>query len=282
MISSINDRVKLNNGVLMPGFGLGVYKISDSDCEGIVKEAIKQGYRLIDTATIYENEAETGRGIEGALKENNLKREDIFVTTKVWNDGLSYDEVIKEFNKSMDRLRLDYLDLYLIHWPGVPYCFEEAWKALEDLYNDGKIKAIGVSNFNKEHIDHLLTFAKVTPVINQIELHPALTQVELRKYGESKGILPQAWSPLTRGRIFDNELIVELSKKYNKTPAQIILRWHLQEEILVIFKTSTPQRLIDNGNIFDFEISGEDMKRISNLNNNFRMGPDPEKFNFKR
>lgn len=280
MIKLLQDRVKLNNGRDIPGLGLGVYKMSNDECENIVREAIKFGYRLIDTASFYDNEVGTGKGINMGIREAGIKREDVFVTTKVWNYNMSYDDTIKSFNSSLERLNLDYLDLYLIHWPGVPYAFEEPWKALEHLYDQGKIKSIGISNFNKEHIDHLLSFAKVKPVLNQIELHPKLTQKELRKYGEDLGILPQAWSPLTRGMIFEDELIVELCKKYNKTPAQIILRWHLQENILVIFKTANIDRLVSNVDIFDFDISDEDMKRISDMNENLRTGPDPSTFNF--
>lgn len=282
MINSLQGTVKLNNGIDIPAFGLGVYKMSDDECENIVREAIKLGYRIIDTASLYGNEVGTGKGIQQGIKEAGIKREDIFVTTKVWNENMSYEDTIESFNKSMERLGFDYLDLYLIHWPGVPYAFEEPWKALEHLYEQGRIKSIGVSNFNKEHIDHLLSFAKIKPVLNQIELHPKLTQEGLRKYCEDLGILPQAWSPLTRGRIFDDELIIELCKKYNKTPAQLILRWHLQENILVVFKTATPERLVSNADIFDFEISDEDMKRISNMNENLRMGPDPSTFNFRK
>lgn len=282
MIESLQSRVKFNNNIEVPIFGLGVYKVDDNDCSDLVKNAIKFGYRLIDTASFYGNEEGTGLGVREGIKEAGLKREDVFVTTKVWNEGLSYEQTIDSFNKSMDKMKLDYLDLYLIHWPGQPYCFKEPWRALEDLHAQGRVKSIGVCNFNEKHFEELFSFAKVKPVLNQIELHPRLTQEKLRKYCVDHGVLPQAWSPLMRGKIFDNEVIVELCKKYNKTPAQIILRWHLQENILVIFKSSSMERVMSNADIFDFEISQEDMKRISSLNENLRTGPDPDTFNFRK
>ncbi|BAK81106.1 aldo/keto reductase [Candidatus Arthromitus sp. SFB-rat-Yit] len=280
MISSLGGKRKLNNGIEIPAFGLGVYKVQDDECAALVRDAIKNGYRLIDTASFYDNEIGTGKGIHEGIKESGLQRKDIFVTTKVWNDGLSYEQTIDSFNKSMDKLQLDYLDLYLIHWPGNPYSFQEPWKALEDLYSQGKIKSIGVCNFNKEHFEDLMKFAKVKPVLNQIEIHPKLTQEDLRKYCEEHDILVQAWSPLMRGKIFTDDVIVELSEKYRKTPAQIILRWHLQQDILVIFKSSNMERVISNADIFDFEIAPEDIQKISSLNENLRTGPDPKVFNF--
>lgn len=280
MIGSLGSKLKFNNGIEIPAFGLGVYKVPDNECINLVKGAIKNGYRLIDTASFYDNDVGTGKGVHEGIKEVGLKREDIFVTTKVWNAGLSYEQTMDSFNQSMNKLKLDYLDLYLIHWPGNPYSFQEPWRALEDLYFQGKVKSIGVCNFNEEHFENLMTFAKVKPVLNQIEIHPKLTQEALRKYCKDHDILVQAWSPLMRGQVFTDDVIVELSEKYRKTPAQIILRWHLQQDILVIFKSSNMERIISNADIFDFKISPEDINKISSLNEDLRTGPDPKVFNF--
>jgi len=280
MINSLSDTVELNNGTRIPGLGLGVFQISEKDTPEVVKNAIVNGYRLIDTAAIYENETGTGEGIKAGLKAANLSREDIFVTSKVWNDHLSYQETIDAFNASLDRLNLDYLDLYLIHWPG-DNAFEESWKALEDLYSDGKIKAIGVSNFEIHHLDQLFTFAKVIPVINQIELHPRLSQVELRQYSESKGIKVQAWSPLMQGKLLSDPTIEAIANNHNKSTAQVILRWDIQQDILINVKSTHVDRLNSNADVFDFELSDEEMTQLNELNQNLRVGPDPDTFNFK-
>lgn len=279
MIHSLEDKVKLNNGVEIPGFGLGVFQVPDDETKDAVKEAIINGYRLIDTAQIYGNEKGTGLGIQEGLAAANVKREDLFVTSKVWNDHLSYEETIAAFEESLAKLGLDYLDLYLIHWPGLD-SFEESWKAMEHLYESGKIRAIGVSNFQKHHLETLMSFAKVKPVLNQIELHPKLTQKELREYCSKHNIAIQAWSPLMQGQILTNSTITSLADKYDRTAAQIVLHWGVQQDILVVSKSTKPERIKGNAQLFDFELSHEDMELISGLNEDLRVGPNPDQFNF--
>lgn len=211
MIHSLAERIALNNGTSIPGLGLGVFQIPDEETVEVVKNGIINGYRLIDTAQIYGNESGTGAGIKAGLAATGLKREDLFITSKVWNNHLSYEETLAAFEETLQRLGLDYLDLYLIHWPGKD-AFKEPWKALEHLYKEGKIKAIGVSNFEKHHLETLASFAEVTPVINQVELHPRFAQKELREYCAQKNIKIQAWSPLMQGKLLDNPVILKLLK----------------------------------------------------------------------
>lgn len=279
MINSLQDKVKLANGVEIPGFGLGVFQVPDHETKDAVKEAILNGYRLIDTAQIYGNEKGTGLGIQEGLAAANLKREDLFVTSKVWNDHLSYDETIKAFEQSLADLGLDYLDLYLIHWPGHD-AYKESWKAMEYLYQSGKIKAIGVSNFQVHHLEKLLSFATVKPVLNQIELHPKLTQNELREFCQKHQIAIQAWSPLMQGQILTNPTIQSIAEQHGRSVAQIVLRWGIQQDILVVSKSVKPERIKSNAQLFDFQLSDEDMKTISALNEDLRVGPDPDQFNF--
>ncbi|EOL48902.1 aldo/keto reductase [Enterococcus phoeniculicola] len=280
MIHSLTDTVKLNNGTDIPGLGLGVFQIPDADTSEVVKNAIVNGYRSIDTAAIYGNETGTGLGIKQGLEETGISRDELFVTSKVWNNHLSYDETIAAFHESLTRLSLDYLDLYLIHWPGNE-AFEESWKALEDLYAEGKIKAIGVSNFQVHHLEKLFTFAKVVPAINQIELHPKLAQLELRAFCEEKGIHIQAWSPLMQGQLLTNKTILALAEAHKKSPAQIILRWAIQQDILLNVKSTHSDRMRSNADIFDFQLSQEEMEKLNALNENLRVGPDPDSFDFK-
>ncbi|MCP1101198.1 diketogulonate reductase-like aldo/keto reductase [Aequitasia blattaphilus] len=267
----------LNNGVEMPVLGLGVYKTEDGE-ETIqsVQYAVEAGYRLIDTAMFYGNEKSVGKGI----KQCGVAREEIFVTTKVWNDDVRGGKVKEAFERSLENLGLDYLDMYLIHWPAEGY--QEAWRVLEELYEEKRIRTIGVSNFQDYHIEELLKCAKVVPAVNQIECHPRLTQEPLRKYLKSKNILPQAWSPLGRNKdnLFGEDILVALSEKYEKTPAQIILRYEIQNGIAVIPKSAKKERIISNIQVFDFELSKEDMEKISSLNQNLRTGPDPDSFDF--
>lgn len=236
MINSLSDRIELNNGTKIPGLGLGVFQIPDEKTAEVVANGIKQGYRLIDTAQVYGNEAGTGEGIRRGLKENNLKREDLFITSKVWNNHLTYDETIAEFNDSLYKLGLDYLDLYLIHWPG-DNSFKDLYLALEHLYETGKIKAIGVSNFQIHHLEELASFAKVIPVLNQVESHPKLNQTQLRDYGAKHGIKIQAWSPLMQGKILKNTTLQKIADKYHKSVAQVILRWDIQRDVLLVVKS---------------------------------------------
>lgn len=279
MIKSLSDRVELNNGTKIPGLGLGVFQIPEDQTAEVVKNGIINGYRLIDTAAIYGNEKGTGIGIKEGIKATGLKREDLFITSKVWNNHLTYDETIEAFNNSLNSLDLDYLDLYLIHWPGQD-AFEESWKALETLYAKGKIKAIGVSNFEIHHLEKLKTFSKVVPVINQIELHPKLAQKELRKYAANMDMKIQAWSPLMQGQLLKNKVILDIAKKYNKSAAQVILRWNIQQDILLNVKSVHNNRMISNADIFDFELDDRDMDRINMLDENLRVGPNPDEFDF--
>ena len=279
MSNILKKKVKLNNGVEIPEFGLGVFKVSDDEAGENVKNAIINGYRLIDTAQIYGNEEGTGRGIKAGLEAAGLKREDIFITSKVWNNHISYDETIAAFYESLNKLGLDYLDLYLIHWPG-NHAFEESWKALEFLYKERKIRAIGVSNFNKSHLEELFSFSSVTPVLNQIEYHPKLTQGDLIDFCKKHDILVQAWSPLMQGQILTNETILKIAEIHNRNAAQIVLRWGLQNNILLVSKSVKTERIISNAELDDFSLTKEEMDIISNLNENLRVGPNPDTFDF--
>lgn len=279
MINSLNDRVTLNNGTKIPGLGLGVYQIPDQDTAQVVADGIENGYRLIDTAQIYGNEAGTGAGIRQGLKETGLSRADLFVTSKVWNDHLTYDETIAAYNDSLEKLGLDYLDLYLIHWPG-DNSFKESYKALEDLYKAGKIKAIGVSNFQIHHLEELAEFADIMPVLNQVESHPRMNQNKLREYAASKDILIQAWSPLMQGQILKNETLQAIADKYNKTVAQVVLRWDIQRNVLLAVKSVRSERMLSNADVFNFKLDDYDMANIERMNQDLRVGPDPDEFDF--
>lgn len=263
----------------MPGFGLGVFQVSNDDTILSVQKAIEAGYTSIDTAQIYENEAGVGEGIRRGLASTGKSREDLFITSKVWNHHLSYDQTIEAYHDSLTKLGLDYLDLYLIHWPG-NNAFLTSWSAMEDLYLSGKIKAIGVSNFEVHHLQTLLETARITPVINQVELHPKMAQKEIRAFGKEKGILTEAWSPLMQGQLLKDETILAIAKKHQKSAAQIILRWHVQNEIVVIPKSVKDSRIKSNAAIFDFELSEEELRMIDKLDDGTRVGPHPDKFFF--
>ncbi|MDP4099439.1 aldo/keto reductase [Paenibacillus sp. P96] len=276
MPKNLQDTVALHNGVEMPWFGLGVFKVEDGqEVINSVKYAIKAGYKSIDTAKIYENE----EGVGQAIKESGIARDELFITTKVWNADQGYDSTLQAFETSLQKLGLDYLDLYLIHWPGKDK-YKETWKALEKLYKDGKVRAIGVSNFQIHHLEDLLADAEIKPMVNQVELHPLLTQVELREYCKKQGIQIEAWSPLAQGQLLDNEVLKEIADKHGKSTAQVILRWDLQNGIVTIPKSIKEQRIIENADVFDFELSAEDMEKINALNQNHRVGPDPDKLFF--
>lgn len=275
-ITHLQDTVTLNNGVKMPQLGLGVWKAKDGEeTYAAVKHAIQHGYRAIDTAAAYKNEESVGK----AIKDSGVPREELFITTKVWNADHGYDATIRAFETSLEKLGLEYLDLYLIHWP-VKDKYKDTWKALERLYSDGKVRAIGVCNFNIHHLEDLLAEAKTVPAVNQSEFHPYLTQEPLREFCKSKGIHFEGWSPLGNGKLLDNASIQEIAKKYNKTAAQVILRWHLQNDAITIPKSVTPSRIEENAAIFDFELTAEDMNTINSLNKDERTGPDPDNFNF--
>lgn len=276
MATSLKDTVKLHNGVEMPWFGLGVFKVENgSEATESVKAAIKNGYRSIDTAAVYKNEEGVGIGI----KESGVAREELFITSKVWNEDQGYDTTLAAFEKSLERLQLDYLDLYLIHWPGKDK-YKDTWRALEKLYKDGKIRAIGVSNFQVHHLEELLKDAEIKPMVNQVEFHPRLTQKELRDYCKKQGIQLEAWSPLMQGQLLDNAVLTQIAEKYNKSVAQVILRWDLQHEVVTIPKSIKEHRIIENADIFDFELSQEDMDKIDALNQDERVGPNPDELLF--
>ncbi|WP_191562179.1 aldo/keto reductase [Metabacillus idriensis] len=280
MMKNLQDTTTLHNGVKMPWLGLGVFKVEEGpELVNAVKTAIKLGYRSIDTAAIYENEEGVGQGIREGIAEAGISREDLFVTSKVWNADLGYESTISAYETSLAKLGLDYLDLYLIHWP-VEDKYKEAWRALEGLYKEGKIKAIGVSNFQIHQLKNLMKDALVKPMVNQVEYHPRLTQKELQSFCREQGIQLEAWSPLMQGQLLDQPLLKELADKYNKSIAQIILRWDLQNGVITIPKSTKEHRIAENASIFDFELSKEDMELIHGLNQDHRVGPDPDNFDF--
>lgn len=280
MTTHLQAKSTLHNGVEMPWFGIGVFKVEEgAELVNAVKTALVHGYRSVDTAAIYGNEEGVGEGIRQGLQEAGLKREDIFVTSKVWNADLGYEETLKAFDTSLEKLGLDYLDLYLIHWP-VEGKYIDAWRALETLYQDGRIKAIGVSNFQIHHLKHLMKETEIKPMINQVEYHPRLTQKELLAFCTEQGIQLEAWSPLMQGQLLDHPVLQEIAKKYGKSAAQVILRWDLQNGVITIPKSTKKHRIEENANVFDFELSADDMKRIDDLNENLRVGPDPDNFDF--
>lgn len=280
MISNFKNTVTLNNGVKMPWLGLGVFRAEDSPkLVDAVKTAIKNGYRSIDGAAIYANEVSMGKGIAEGIKAAGISREDLFITSKVWNADLGYESTIKAYETSLKKLGLDYLDLYLIHWP-VEGKYKDAWRALEYLYKQGRIKAIGVSNFQVHHLEDLMKDAEIKPMINQIEFHPRLTQSKVRAFCKQNDIQVEAWSPLMVGKLFDNEILKEIAHNHNKSIAQIILRWDIQNGIVTIPKSTNEGRIIENSQIFDFELTNEEVEKINSLNQDLRIGPDPDNFDF--
>lgn len=270
----MSQTITLSNGIQMPFIGLGTWQVKDKE-QGInaVKWAIEAGYKAIDTAVVYENEDAVGEGI----KQSGINREELFVTTKVYNDRQGYEETHQSFNESLERLQLDYVDLYLIHWP-ITEKYHDTWRAMEEIYESGRAKAIGVSNFHTQHIEDLMTTAKIKPMINQIELHPSLNQQELVAYCKEKDIAITAYSPLGHGNLLDNPIIKEIGDKYNKSIAQVILRWDIQNGITVIPKSVNQDRIVANLDIFDFELSSEDMSKINSLNTGERVNKNPDIF----
>lgn len=268
----------LNNGVEIPKIGLGVWRARDDEAYQSVLTALQLGYRHIDTASIYENEEQVGQ----AIKDSGVPREDIFVTTKVWNDMQGYDTTLQAFEASLKRLQLDYVDLYLVHWPRPKKdMYIETYRALEALYEQGKVRAIGVSNFKIPHLQRLLDNTKIVPVLNQIECHPYFQQQDVKAFCKQYDIKIEAWAPIMRaGTIFEDTTIQQLAQKYDKTPAQIILRWHLQEETIAIPKSVTPSRIAENFDVFDFELSADDMKLMAQLDReDGRTNKDPDDVN---
>ncbi|WP_047983625.1 aldo/keto reductase [Ornithinibacillus californiensis] len=274
MISSLNDKVILNNSVKMPGFGLGVYKVEDGETViQAVRAAIALGYRSIDTASLYGNE----RGVGQAVRESGVPREELFITSKVWNDQQGYESTLQAFDESLEKLGMEYLDLYLVHWP-VRGKFKETFRALEKLYDEGKVRAIGVSNFHIHHLEDLLMECKIKPVVNQVEYHPHLAQVELKAFCESQNIQLEAWSPLKRGDLLDEPTLMAIANKHGKSVAQVILRWDIQNNVITIPKSVKAERIRENADIFDFVLTDEDMAQIDGLNINDRRGSNPDDF----
>ncbi len=256
--------VKLNNGVEMPMLGYGVYQVTKEECERCVLDALKAGYRLIDTAQSYFNEEEVG----SAIKKSSVPREEIFLTTKVWIEHYGYEEAKKSIINSMKKLQVDYIDLVLMHQPFNDYY--GTWRAMEELYKEGKIKAIGISNFYPDRMVDITSFAKIKPMVNQIEIHPHYQQTEAIKWNKKYGLQVEAWAPFGEGRggLFSNEILKNIGNKYGKTPAQVILRWHLQRGVVVIPKSTHYERMVENFNVFNFKLSEEDMNLISTLDKN--------------
>jgi diketogulonate reductase-like aldo/keto reductase len=275
-VSSKVPPIILNNGVEMPQLGFGVWQVPDDEAERAVATALETGYRSIDTAAIYGNEEGTGK----AINTSGLPREEIFVTTKLWNGDQGYDSTLRAFDASLEKLGLDYLDLYLIHWP-LPSRgkYVDSYKAFEKLYSEGRVKAIGVSNFLPEHLERLIQETSVIPAVNQIELHPHLQQRAARAFQADQGIRTEAWSPLGSGKgLLEVPAIVAIGQKHNRTPAQVVLRWHIQLGNIVIPKSVTPSRIKENIEVFDFSLDEEDLAAISALNEDRRLGPDPAAF----
>jgi 2,5-diketo-D-gluconate reductase A len=263
----------LLDGRSIPQLGLGVYKVDDAKAESLVAGAIELGYRHIDTAALYENE----RGVGAGMRASGLAREDLFVTTKVWNDRHGYDETQRAFDESIDKLGLDYVDLYLIHWPAPRQDkYVDAWRALVKLQEEGRVRSIGVSNFKPHHIKRLAEVSDVLPVINQVELHPWLPQSEVREFDASRNILTESWSPLARGRVLDNEILDGIADKHGKTPAQVVLRWHVQLGLVVIPKSNSLSRVEENSRVFDFQLDVADLAAIASLETGERTGMDPD------
>lgn len=275
-IQSIRDSATLYNGVPMPWLGLGTFKSAmGGDVEQAVRWALELGYRHIDTATIYGNEA----GIGQAIRQSGVPRQDLFITTKLWNSDQGFDATLRAYDASLKRLGLDYIDLYLVHWP-VQGKFPDTWKALEKLYADKRVRAIGVSNFLVHHLKELLATAQVVPMVNQVEFHPFLLQPALLEYCRQQKIVVEAWGPLFRGDVGKMAEFQNLATKYGKSVPQLLLRWDLQHGVVTIPKSTKRERIQANAELFDFEISPEDMAAIDRLDRGLRIGPDPDNFNF--
>ncbi|MGD7045666.1 aldo/keto reductase [Jeotgalibacillus proteolyticus] len=275
-MGSIQETTTLHNGIKMPWLGFGVFKVKDGEeVVNSVKAALETGYRSIDTAAIYGNEV----GVGQAIAESNVPREELFITTKVWNSNHGYEATLAAFDESMEKLGLDYLDLYLIHWP-LPSQgkYVETWQALETLYKEGRVRAIGVSNFKPHHLEDIIAKCDIVPMVNQVEYHPQFNQRELHDFCKKHSIQLEAWSPLMQGGLLENPILVEIAEKHNKSTAQVIIRWDIQTGVVTIPKSVNPKRIAQNADVFDFELSQEDMDKISTLNQDQRMFADPDEF----
>ncbi|CAL9317555.1 aldo/keto reductase [Streptomyces sp. NPDC003090] len=268
--------VTLNNGVEIPQLGFGVFQVPDEETTAAVSSALEAGYRSIDTAAIYGNEAGVGK----ALAASGIAREDLFVTTKLWNADQGYDAALRAFDDSLAKLGLEYVDMYLIHWPTPARdLYKETWKAIEKLVADGRVRTAGVSNFQPDHLKRLIDGAELVPAVNQVELHPGLQQSELRSAHAELGIATEAWSPLAQGAVLKDEAITDIAGRHGKSPAQVVLRWHLQLGNIVIPKSVTPERIRQNLDVFDFTLTDDEMTAIAGLDRDLRTGPHPDEFN---
>ncbi|MET9382709.1 aldo/keto reductase [Streptomyces sp. NPDC002928] len=268
--------VTLNNGIQIPQLGFGVFQVPDAETTAAVTAALESGYRSIDTAAIYGNET----GVGNALADSDLTRDELFITTKLWNADQGYDATLTAFDASLDKLGLDYIDLYLIHWPTPARdLYRESWKAIEKLVADGRVRTAGVSNFQPAHLRRLLDGASLVPAVNQIELHPGLQQAELRALHAELGIATEAWSPLAQGAVLKEPALTDIAARHGKSPAQVVLRWHLQLGNIVIPKSVTPTRIQENIDVFDFTLSDEEMTAIAAIDRGLRTGPDPDTLN---
>lgn len=270
--------IALNDGARIPQVGLGVWQTPNDEAAPAVKAALSSGYRHVDTAAVYENEEGVGEGI----RQSGIDRSEIYLTTKLWNTEQGYDQTLKAFDASLKRLGTDYVDLYLIHWPSAHRgLFVDTWKAFVKLKEEGRAKSIGVSNFYPEHIEKIIAETGVTPVINQIELHPDFQQREARAFHEKHGIATQSWSPLGQGKLLGHSAIADIAAKLGRTPAQVIIRWHIDNGLVVIPKSVTPSRISENFKVFDFKLSAEDLDTLNGLDDaGARIGPDPKTATF--
>jgi 2,5-diketo-D-gluconate reductase A len=277
MSSPSQPSVALNDGNSIPTVGLGVWQTPAADTERAAAAALAAGYRHIDTAAAYGNEAEVGR----AVAASGIAREDVFLVTKLWNADHGYDKTLKAFDASIAKLGVDYLDLYLVHWP-MPESntYVDTFKAFAHLRDQGRVRSIGVSNFAPEHLNILIDATGIVPAVNQIELHPLMPQRELRELHASLGVATEAWSPLGQGSLLENPTVTALAEAHGKTPAQVLIRWHIQLGNIVIPKSVNPERIVSNFDVFDFELSEQDISSIASLEDGTRLGPDPRTFNF--
>jgi len=271
MHTSITDKKNLNSGHGIPYLGFGTYQLRNHAAKEAILNALESGYRHIDTAAAYGNEKETGE----ALKESRIPRNEVFITTKLWNEDQGYKTTFDAFERSLDRLDLDYIDLYLIHWP-VGGKRLQSWKAMEEIMHSGRCKSIGVCNFTERHLTELLKNCEIIPAVNQVEFNPFLFQEELLNYCNNQGISLEAYTPLSRGQKLDHPVIKEMSGRYHKTPAQIMIRWGIEHDLIVIPKSAHKKRIIENADVFDFSIVPQDMLKLNTLNEGFRVAWDPE------